>query len=141
MCQICNHIEYDKIINLRPCFNTDNILPTGLINLEDLDIHNSHITGLPSDMINLKKIYARNSKITMIPDTFTKLSELCIAGTQIETLPSTLKNLEYLIYSTTPLDNNYSKDELKKIFPKLVFIKNFSPFYDINKIKEELGRL
>lgn len=139
MCQICDLYQnnYDQIIKLRPCHKIK-FLPNGLVNLEDLDIHNTDISDLPSDMIKLQKIYARNSYINNIPDTFINLTELYIPNTKIEKLPITLNNLQFLLYFNTPLDNNHTKIQLKKIYPKLIMIKNETPFYNIKQINDYL---
>ena len=62
-------------------------MPHTLINLENLECHDTHISSLPDSLVSLKILDCSMTPISVLPDTFKALERLNISHTDIKILP------------------------------------------------------
>ena len=131
-----NELTELKILNLS-LSNTQQITDisalSGLINLENLYLHNTQITDISalSGLINLETLYLNNTQITDVSALYglTKLKNLSLYNTQITDISalSGLKKLELLYLYNTQITDISALSRLKKL-------KILSLYYYTNNI-------
>ena len=87
----------------------------------DLILRNSSITSLPDNLTVNGYVDLSSTPITKLPNNLTVKDDLIIQDTKIEELPSNLTIGKYFHIGYTPLSKKYTKEQFKKIFPRVVY--------------------
>ena len=85
----------------------------------DLVLSNTPVTSLPDNLKVGGSLYLGNTQITSLPDNLKVGTSLVLYNTPITSLPNNLKVGGYLYLRNTPISKKYSKEEIKKMVPKV----------------------
>ena len=134
-----NNLTVNSDLVLMECKNLKS-LPSGLKVKGDLDLRDTNITELPPDLEVGSSIFLLRTPIEKLPDNFTVngrldldssknitslpsglnvKGDLDLRNTNITELPPDLNVGHDLILYGTPLSRNYSRDEIRKMVPKV----------------------
>ena len=85
----------------------------------DLDLNSAQIKSLPNDLRVRGSLYLDYSKIKLLRNDLTVKGNLGLSGSKIESLPNDLTVGGYLDLENTPISKKYTKEEIKKMVPKV----------------------
>jgi hypothetical protein len=96
-------------------------LPDGLKVGGFLDLNYTPITTLPKNLVVGQSLYLNNTPITSLPEDLKVFDNINLCNTLITTLPKNLKIGGWLALKNTPIRNNHTTLELRKMLKHMAY--------------------